>query len=348
MFLKTTDEHEILNILKSMKNKTSSGIDRISPKLLKNCAEYVVDLLTILINRSMAAGLFPDSLKLAKVIPIYKDGDREDFSNYRPVSLLPVLGKVYERVIYAGFLTYIDKFSLLDENQFGFRKKHKTVDALACVIQQIRQAMDQKQSSCCIFLDLTKAFETLDHDILLSKLESFGFRGRVLTLLKSYLNNRKQVLQLDSYRSSCQSVKCGVSQGSVLGPLLFLLYINDLPRHVKACTTFFADDTNIFYNENTSLQSLADIHDKVDDWMRSNKLKCNLDKSTAVCFGKNTVNHQMEGFELIIRQKLKYLGVIIDEKLSFKDTSKVESKLLFCNTEAKPCFANTCEVLKTK
>ena len=96
MFLKTTDEHEILNILKSMKNKTSSGIDRISPKLLKNCAEYVVDLLTILINRSMAAGLFPDSLKLAKVIPIYKDGDREDFSNYRPVS---VLGKVYERVI---------------------------------------------------------------------------------------------------------------------------------------------------------------------------------------------------------------------------------------------------------
>ena len=118
--------------------------------------------------------------------------------------------------------------------------------------------MDQKQSSCCIFLDLKKAFDTLDHVILLSKLESFGFRGRVLTLLKSYLNNRKQFLQLDSYRSSCQSVKCGVPQGSVLGPLLFLLCINDLPRHVKACI-FFADDTNIFYNENTSLQLLADI-----------------------------------------------------------------------------------------
>ena len=270
MFLKTTDEHEILNILKSMKNKTSSGIDGISPKLLKYCAESVVDPLTILINRSTAAGLFPDSLKVAKVIPIYKEGDREVFSDYRPISFLSVLGKIYERVIYARFLTYIGKFSLLDENQFGFRKEHKTVGALACVIQQIRQAMNQKQSSCCIFLDLKKAF-----DILLSKLKSFGFRGRVLTLLKSYLNNRKQFLQLDSYRSSCQSVKCGVPQGSVLGPSLFLLCINDLPRHVKACITFFADDTNIFSNENTSLQSLADILDKVDEWMRSNKLKIN-------------------------------------------------------------------------
>ena len=315
-----------------MKNKTSSGIDGISPKLLKYCAESVVDPLTIIINRSTAAGLFPDSLKVAKVIPIYKEGDREVFSDYRPISFLPVLGKIYERVIYARFLTYIDKFSLLDENQLGFRKEHKTVGAIACVIQQIRQAMDQKQSSCSIFLELKKAFDTLDHDILPSKLKSFGFRGRVLTLLKSYLNNRKQFLQLDSYRSSCQSVKCGVPQGSALGPSLYLLYINDLPRHVNACITFFADDTNIFSNENTSLQSLADILDKVDEWMRSNKLKSNLDKSTAVCFGKNTVNHHMEGFELNIRQKLKYLGVIIDEKISFKDhNSKVKSKMLFCN-----------------
>ena len=126
-----------------------------------------------------------------------------------------MLGKVYDRVIYARFLTYIDELDLLDENHFGFRKKHKTVDALFCVIQQIRQDMDQKQSSCCNFLDLKK------HDILLSKLESLGFPGRALTLLKSYLNNRKQFLQIDSYRSSCHSVKCGVPQGSVLGPFLF-------------------------------------------------------------------------------------------------------------------------------
>ena len=189
--------------------------------------------------------------------------------------------------------------------------------------------MDQKQSSCCIFLDLKKAFDTLDHVILLSKLESFGFRGRVLTLLKSYLNNRKQFLQLDSYRSSCQSVKCGVPQGSVLGPLLFLLYINDLPRHVKAC--IFLPMIRIYFTMRTPVYNCWLIY-KVDDWMRSYKLKCNLDKSTALCFGKNAVNYQMEGFELNIRQKLKYLGVIIDEKLSSKGhISKVKSKLLFCN-----------------
>ena len=152
--------------------------------------------------------------------------------------------------------------------------------------------MDQKQSSCCIFLDLKKAFDTLDHDILLSKLESFGFRGRVLTLLKSYLNNRNRFLQLDSYRS-WQSVKCGVPQGSVLGLYCFCDISTIFYDMSRLVLLFFADDTNIFYNENTSLQSLADMLDKVDDWMRGNKLKCNLDKSTAVCFGKHTVNHQM-------------------------------------------------------
>ena len=128
-----------------------------------------------------------------------------------------MLGNVYGRVIYAPLLTYIDKLSLFDENQ-------------------IRQAMDDKQSACCIFHDLKKAFDLLD--ILPSKLESFGFRDRVLTLLISYLNNRKQFLHIDTYRSSCQSVKCGVPQGSVLAPSLCLLYFNDLPRHVKACITF--------------------------------------------------------------------------------------------------------------
>ena len=308
------------------------GPDDISPKLLKLSSVSVIRPLTVLINRCMESGVFPESLKVAKVIPIYKSGDQEKFSNYRPISLLPVLGKVFEQVLYTRFLSYTDKFDLLDENQFGFRRKHKTVDALACVIQQIRLAMDRRETSCCVFLDLKKAFDTLDHEIMLAKLESFGFRGRVFELLKSYLSDRKQYLHVDGFNSSCESVKCGVPQGSVLGPLLFLLYINDLPNCVNAGITFFADDTNIFHNESNSARSLPEILKDVDVWMKRNKLKCNLDKSKVVSFGGKTADLELGDFGLSVQPNLKYLGVIIDEKLSFKDhIAKVKSKLLFCN-----------------
>ena len=332
MFLKDTTEQEIERIIARMKNKTSFGPDGISPKLLKLSSVSVVTPLTVLINRCMGSGLFPESLKVAKVIPIYKSGNQEDFSNYRPISLLPVLGKVFEQVLYTRFLAFIEKFDLLDENQFGFRRKHKTVDALACVIQQIRVAMDRKETSCCVFLDLKKAFDTLDHKIMLAKLETFGFRGRVFELLKSYLSDRKQYLHVDGFNTCCEPVKCGVPQGSVLGPLLFLLYINDLPRLIEAGITLFADDTNIFHNESTSARSLPDILEDVDVWMKSNKLKCNLEKSKVVCFGGKSADVKMGNFGLSVQSNLKYLGVIIDEKLSFKDhIAKVKSKLLFCN-----------------
>ena len=279
----------------------------------------------------MKHGFFPESLKVAKVIPIHKSGDQEDFSNSGPISLLPVLGKVFERVLYTRFLAYIDKFDLLDENQFGYRRKHKTVDALASVIQQIRLAMDRKETSCCVFLDLKKAFDTLDHEIMRAKLESSGLRGRVFELLKSYLSDRKQNLHVDGLNSLCQSVKCGVPQGSVLGPLLFLLCVNDLPRCVNAVIMFFADDTNIFHNESNCSRSLPHILRDADVWMKSNKLKCNLEKSKVVFFGGKTANVELGDFGLSIHPNLKYLVSSL-MKNSFKDhIAKVKSKRLFCN-----------------
>ena len=328
MFLKATNEFETEKFITKMKNKTSFRPDGTSPKLLKLISVSAIRPLTVLIIRCMESGVFPESLKVAKVIPIYKSGDQETFSNYRPISHLPVLGKVFERVLYTRFLAFIDKFGLLDEKQFGFRRKHKTVDALACVIQQIRHAIDRRETSCCVFLDLKKAFDTLDHKLMLAKLESFGFRGRVLELLNSYLSDRKQYLHVDGFNSSCESVKCGVPQGSVLGPMLFLLYFNDLPNCFNAGITFSADNTNIFHNESNSARSLPEILKDVDVWMKSNKLNCNLDKSQVVSFGVKSADLELGNFGLSVQPKLKCLGVMIDEKLSFKDhNAKVKSKL---------------------
>ena len=338
MFLKATNEFEMEKIITKMKNKTSFGPDGISPKLLKLSSVSVIRPLTVLINRCMESGVIPESLKVAKVIPIYKSGDQKNFSNYRPISLLPVLGKVFGQVLYTRFLAYIDKFDLLDENQFGFRRKHKTVD----VIQQIRLAMDRRETSCCVFLDLKKAFDTLDHKIMLAKLESFGCRGTVFELLKSYLSDRKQYLHVDGFNSSCESVKCGVPQGSVLGTLLFLLYINDLPNCVNAGITFFADDTNIFHNESNSARSLPEILKDVDVWMKRNKLKCNLDKSKVVSFGEKTADLELGDFGLSVQPHLKYLGVIIDEKLFQRPhcESEVKTFVLQLYDFANPSPAN--------
>ena len=180
-------------------------------------------------------------------------------------------------------MKFIDKFKILNDSQFGFRKKRKTIDALACVVEEVRHAKFSKIPSVCVFLDLRKAFDTLDHKILFDKLHRYGFRGPIFSLLSSFLQNRYQFLQVGNHKSSLRSVACGVPQGSVLGPLLFLLYINDLPDVANSNITLFADDTNIFEKVvNGNEDILTETLSKVDNWMKSNKLKCNLDKSKAI------------------------------------------------------------------
>ena len=225
MFLEPTNEAELASVMNKLKNKTSTGPYGISNKLLKLAAPAIVAPLNTLINRCFSESYFPDILKLAKMIPVYKNDDPNDFSNYRPISLVSPIGKLVEIVLYNRMINYINKFDLLHQNQFGFRKKHKTVDALACVIEQLRRAIDDKKPACCIFPDLSKAFDSIHHDILLSKLYNYGFRGPVHHLLKSYLTNRSQYVQIGSCRSELKQVICGVPQGSVVGLLVFILYV---------------------------------------------------------------------------------------------------------------------------
>ena len=190
-------------------------------------------------------------MKIAKVIPIFKKGDRKEASNYRPISILSQFDKILEKLIYSRIINFIEKNDLLCENQFGFRKNSSTIFAINSIYDKFINNIDQNLYTCCLFLDLSRAFDTVDHDILLDKLyRNFGIRGKPLDLLTSYLKNRYQYTNVRKFMSSYTKVSYGVSQGSCLGPLLFLLYINDISLISNFNTTLFADDTCLMMADN--------------------------------------------------------------------------------------------------
>ena len=215
LFLDSVSEQEVIEICKSLKSGTAVGYDNVSVDLVKQCAQLISSPLTHIINMSI-------------VIPLFKSGDRSLFTNYRPVSVLPAFSKIFERAIYNRLLSYLDKHKVLSNSQFGFRKNHSTEYALTLFYEKISSAIDNKKISVGIFIDLSKSFDTVNHEILLDKLRYFGIRGMAYNWFASYLNNRQQFVQFNDTSSSRHVIKCGVPQGSILGPLFFLLYIHDL------------------------------------------------------------------------------------------------------------------------
>ena len=193
-------------------------------------------------------------MKTAKVIPIYKSKARDDFSNYRPISILPTVSKILEKIVHKRLYDFMHKCNIFYPNQYGFRRKHSTLHAVTKLVTDIVQSKDKTDSTVSVFLDLSKAFDTIHHDILLSKLEFYGIRGIALNWFKSYLYERKQYVTYNGTRSNTLEMSCGVPQGSVLGPLLFIIYTNDLPDCIEnAATILFADDTTIY-------ESASDIY----------------------------------------------------------------------------------------
>ena len=242
---------EISDIISLLKSGKSLGPNSIPMKILKCLSSLISSPLSQIINESFQPGIFPDKMKLAKVIPLFIKGCSLTAANYRPISLLSVFSKITEKVMYERLYNFLLKHEILYELQFGFRASHSINHALVSLTEAIKNSLDNRKFGCGIFIDLQKAFDTVNHDILLMKLEHYGIRGTTLDWLKSYLSDRKQYVSVNGSNSSCLNVTCGVPQGSVLGPLLFLIYINDLPRSSSKLTFYlFADDTNIYYESN--------------------------------------------------------------------------------------------------
>ena len=327
--------NDLINILNPSK---SVGPNSIPIKLLKIIGSSVSPFLALLVNQSFQSGIFPDKLKIAKVISLFKKGNPESPSNYRPISLLPIFSKIFEKLMYRRLYRFLEIHKVLYSLQFGFQENHSIDHALVSLTEAVRNTLDNKRLGCGIFIDLQKAFDTVNHRILLSKLEHYGVRGCALEWFRSYLSDRKQYVSVNGSDSDLLSITCGVPQGSVLGPLLFLIYINDLPTASKKLTFYlFADDTNIYY-ESKDLSNLVKIVNKelrsVKKWLDANKLSLNIDKTNYIIFHSSSVKVPSDsdikiGKKHIKRVKfVKFLGLLLDEHLSWRyHLSELSKKL---------------------
>ena len=321
-------EVEVLEIINTLDNK-AMGPNSIPLKLLKLIPDLIIIPLCRLINKSFSSGKFPDLLKIVKVIPIHKGGSTQDMNNYRPISLLSIFDKIIEKLMHKRLYTFLEDNKILYDKQFGFRKNNSTVFSLIEITEKIKESIDNKKFGCGIFIDLRKAFDTVNHDILLRKLEHYGIRGITLDWFHSYLEERFQYVYLNGESSECKAITCGVPQGSVLGPLLFLIYINDLPNISKVLDFYlFADDTNIYY-EDVSLKKLEKTINKelrnLYLWLSVNRLSLNIDKTNFVIFHpfnkplKYNVTIMIHKKAISEKKFIKYLGVLIDSTLSWKN-----------------------------
>ena len=328
-FLSPTVPEEIAKIIDALDISKSTGPNGIPVFLLKMFKEFFSFWLSKLVNLCFETGKFPNLLKTAKVSPLHKKESKLDHLNYRPISLLSVFSKIYEKLIYSRVYSYLDKNNLIYSKHFGFRGGFSTNHAIISITENIRNLLDQGQYVCGVFVDLEKAFDTVHHDILCDKLKFYGLRGNVNDLLKSYLSNRKQFVSINGFDSEIKDVTCGVPQGSSLGPLLFLLYINDFRLCLeKTSSGHFADDTFIIYNSKKlkTIETVVNTELKqVIKWLRLNKLSLNAAKTELIFFHskKRPVNYdsisiKFNGFKLTLVDHVKYLGMYLDSYLNWE------------------------------
>ena len=327
MFLRNTTPLEVNRIICSLKNK-KGHVSTYPAKVLKYASEIISPILSDIINLSFSSGTFPDRLKIARVVPIHKGGNKSELNNYRPISVLPLLSKVFEKIVHCRLSNFLEKLNVLTNSQYGFRKGMSTIQAVMSNLQYVYEGLDEGSTVISLFLDFSKAFDCIDHKILLRKLERYGIRGIVLQWFKSYLSDRKQFVSINSSTSSISSLNYGVPQGSILGPLLFIIFINDFPQSSNFFKfTLYADDSTLtckFKHNNPDLiknclnNELINVH----FWLVQNRIKINYDKTKFIIFNYrksiNISSLDFSGHQIERTDSIKFLGMIIDEKLSFK------------------------------
>ena len=327
------DEQFVLHQLLSLKTNKAIGLDKVSARLLKNSAHTITTSVTNLLNLSIRTGTFPNLWKCSKITALFKSGDRSNASHYRPISILPTLSKILEKAVHSQLYQYLVTNDLLTTKQFGFRKGISTESALTNFADEVLLNMERGKLCGAVFLDLTKAFDTVDHGILLSKLSAIGLSGNSLNWFQSYITKRSQRTCCESELSSKLPITHGVPQGSILGPLLFVIYINDLPSVLQSSSaSLYADDT-VIYCYGSSSRELSEKLNRdlltVAQWMNEHKLTLNLEKTKCILIGSNRkleskvpltvsiLDHKVDNVS-----SFKYLGIFISS--DFKWTHHIE------------------------
>ena len=325
--MESADTKEIIVIIELLNNNKATGPYSIPTNILKLIKSNICYPLKEIINISFATGIYPNKLKIAKVNPIYKGkGDICEFSSYRPISLLSNINKIFEKLVYSRVYSYLNLHKCIYELQFGFRSNHSTNHALTSLTENIREALDKGHFACGIFIDLQKAFDTVDHHILLKKLD-YGIRGKANEWFKSYLSDRQQYVSINGFNSTNKIMNYGVPQGSVLWPLLFLIYINDLHNAINySITHHFADDTNLLLSNDSlkKLQKQVNLDLKfLCNWLKANKISLNASKTELLLFRhpNKKLNYEIkikiDGKKIVPSDSVKYLGIIIDSHLNW-------------------------------
>ena len=307
--------------------------------MLRDAEVELAPSVTYLINKSIIDGTVPDVWKIARVSPLYKSEDKILVENYRPIAVLPILSKVMERAVYAQLSAHLDQLGFLYQHQYGFRRGHSTAQAIGQLNNWVLEAMDRKELTGLLFVDISKAFDSINHKILLGKLEHIGLSESSLKWFKSYLADRRQCVCINGELSETRQIDFGVPQGSVLGPLLFNIYVNSLLTCVKKCRMIlYADDAVLIYAASTldSLQDAFVLDFKLMcDWYTANRLSLNVKKTKMMLAGSRTMLSTFQNFEFELDgepvsrvSEFKYLGIMLDEKWNWKShISNLSQKL---------------------
>ncbi len=369
------EEEVILKLLEETNPSKAAGIDGLAGKFLKDGAPHLSSPITQLCNLSISLSCFPEKCKIAKLKPLYKKGSTTEPKNYRPISLLPLVSKIIEKVIHEQTQKYLSDQNILYKYQSGFRKNHSTDTCLSYLNDKILRGIDQGKTTGMILIDLQKAFDTIDHNVLTDKLAYIGFSDSAVSWFKSYLSNRSFVVSVEEVYSDPGNLNCGVPQGSILGPLLFLLYVNDMPQAIECDLLLYADDSVLLFTH----KDVDVINDQLNrdfnslcEWFIDNKLSIHFgeDKTKSILFtSKNKLkkvgNLSIHHGDIQIKQQsnVTYLGCVLDEDLSGESmATKVIGKIngrikflyrknkflnsslrrLLCNALVQPHFDYAC------
>ena len=326
--LSTVNREETMKIIKSLKAKKSSGYDGITNKVLKLIGDIVAQPLTNIINDCINNSYFPNKLKEAKVIPLYKKGAKEEVKNYRPISLLPSISKIFEKTIKIQLVENMEDNNILPITQFGFRTGMSTINAVENLVQNIQKAKREKETVGVIFVDVSKAFDCCDHKIILNKLRTIGLDTKGVKLFESYLSNRIQSVLYNGAKSDTTNIEIGVGQGTILGPILFNLYIHDLAPNLNCTTIQFADDTSLIITARNEIElkikAEEELH-KLYEWFRSNGLTINAEKTRFMQFNGVPISVMLNNTKISRigtnenEKSFNLLGIEIDDKLHWSD-----------------------------